>query len=54
MRNVRVDGHIPFLTAVAMRGHATVHWFVPKIMDQWSVLTQRKKNLFPSIRNRGK
>jgi hypothetical protein len=25
VRNVRVDGHIPFLTAVVTRGHTTVH-----------------------------
>jgi hypothetical protein len=41
VRNVRVDGQIPFLTAVAMRGHATVHWYALKIMDQRLVLTQR-------------
>jgi hypothetical protein len=41
MRNVRVDGQIPFLTAAVMRGHAMVHWPTPKIMDQWLVLTQR-------------
>jgi hypothetical protein len=25
VRNVRVDGQIPFLTTAAMRAHATVH-----------------------------
>jgi hypothetical protein len=30
---VRFDGHIPFLTVAVMRGHATVHWSVPKIVD---------------------
>jgi hypothetical protein len=37
---VRVDDQIPFLTAVGVRGHAMVHWFAPKIMDQRSDLTQ--------------
>jgi hypothetical protein len=36
---VRVDGQIPFLTADAMRGPATVHWFARKIMDQRLDLT---------------
>jgi hypothetical protein len=31
----------PFLTAARVRGHATVHWFALKIMDQRSDLTQR-------------
>jgi hypothetical protein len=35
VRNVRVDGQVPFLTAVAMRGHTTVHWSMPKIMDRF-------------------
>jgi hypothetical protein len=37
---VRADSQIPFLPAVGVRGHATVHWFVPEIMDQQSDLTQ--------------
>jgi hypothetical protein len=41
VRNVRVDGQIPFLTMAAMRGHTTVQWSTSKFMDQRSILTQR-------------
>jgi hypothetical protein len=41
VRNVTVDGQIPFLLMAAMRGHATIQCSLPKIMDQRSVLTQR-------------
>jgi hypothetical protein len=54
VKNVRVDSQVPFLIVAVTRGHAMVHWSAPKIMDQRSVLTKGKKNLFPSIHNRGK
>jgi hypothetical protein len=42
VRNVRVDGQIPFLTTTmtTTRGDAMIQWSVPKIMDQRSVLIQ--------------
>jgi hypothetical protein len=40
VRNVRVDGQIPFLTTTTTRGDAMIQWSAPKIMDQRSVLIQ--------------